>query len=597
MSFATDISTPNAKRIILGEIDIPLILTNWINYEAGIWFTTLLDANVPISDSSGVVGYYYANVYEIPEKIGSCLVDAEFFTKVTSIELCRSTEKSFYYDRTNVQIYIHFEDWAPYLGQIIRQGVVNGFCDVANSNGAYYDGIYYEPRIKSVSNLSQKKDPLFYGVQAFQTGSISFENDGFFDNYDDQNIYGQPIRLRIGIDGYEYDEFEQIYEGFVNDYPYDFSSFSLKIKDKRDNLSRKIPYDQFTQDEFPHLNDDDVGKYKPVVFGSVFYMPVVCINKDESSPTYRTFKFLDTEFSIADSINSSGKNTTTIAYIKNDEDNNIFDTVTIDSVNLVAGTFNIDSDLIKTDPDEEVKDVFFTGFGFSDTDESISMLESLIDQYSSIAYNSTFFNITEINSEITAPRDVGYYVKKPETIKSIIGKIMDAEDALFYDQNDGKFSIKQYDVDRASTKTLKSYNWKSEPSFASSIFLTSTTVSGKKHLARNDFLISNTNTDYETEGLQKYKKYESKGFETILTTDSDIDDKAENVMVQAKDKVKIVKRTCDMSAYDIDLMDFITASHTRQSEDEDFKVWEVIGKNINLMNGSIELEMKYNRDA
>ncbi|MCP4764453.1 MAG: hypothetical protein GY870_21945 [archaeon] len=602
MSFAEDIADSTKTKIVLAELDIPLIFTDWINYQAGVWFTKLLDANQSIEDDSGVVGYYYANVSEVPNKIGSCLVDTEFYTKVDSIAECVALEKSFYHNESTSEVYIRFEDWKPYISQIIRLGSVNGFTNIVNSNGAYYDGIYYEPSILSLPTITQKKDPLFYGVQNFISGDITFINDeGKFDNYGNLNIYGQPVRLLLGVLGYEYDDFEQIAEGFVESYPRTSNAFTIKFQDKRKNLSRKIPYNQFDQTEFPYLHDDDVGKYKPLAWGRVYYMPCICINATESSPTNRTFKFLDTEFERASSDNYVPYMT---AYIKNDEDNNIYDQVAIADVDIYNGTFDILRTKVDNDSDEP-RDVFFSGWGFhvdsgaQFLDSSINVLESLINLYSNITYSSTFFDITEIDSEISSPRYVGYYVSKPEEIIKIIGKIAECEDAIFYTKPDGRFSLKQFDEDRVSSQTLKAYNWENEASFDPSAggFLTSSTVEGKLHIAKKEYLNVKTNTDYEQDGLYKYKKYESKSFETILYTDSNIEDKNQNIMIQAKDIVDIAKRTCDMSAYSISLMDFITASHTRQSEEEDFKVWEVIQHNLDLTNWKINLEMKYQREV
>ncbi len=604
MSFSTDIADSTKTKIVLAELDIPLIFTSWINYQAGVWFTKLLDANQTITDDYGVTGYYEANVSEVPNKIGSCLVDTEFYTKVNSIAECVALEKSFYHNESTNEVYIRFEDWKPYINQIIRLGAVNGFTNIVNSNGAYYDDIYYDSRVIEVPNLSQKKDPLFYGIQSFQSGNISFANeDGFFNNYNDLNIYSQPCRILVGVDGYDYSDFEQLFEGFIDDYNYDSKKFTIKVQDKRKNLSRKVPYSQFNQTEYPYLHDDDVGKYKPVLFGSVKYYPVVCINKTESSPDYRTFKFLDTEFDIASIFNTIYLNTLYFASIKNEDDDSIFDQVTITSMDRVAGTFDIVSSLVEVGG--EVKDVFYTGVGYSNADDSFQMFQFIIDKMSDISYNSTFFNTTEISTEWPSPYNIGYYVKKPETLIDLIKKICEAENMIFYVQNDGRYSFKKYDNDRASTQTIPNDSWEEEfqVNYNTGTYLTSAMARGRLHVAKDEYLLYYNNTRYEKEGLYKYKKYNSKEYDTILLntgseiTGRDLYQKTEEIMIQSKDIVRIVKRTCDMSAYSISLMDFITASHTRQSEEEDFKVWEVISHNLDLTNWKINLEMKYQREV
>ncbi len=596
MSFDTDISS---KKILLAEIDLPHTYDVWINYQAGIWYSKLISENIIITDDYGVTGYYESTVSTVPSNIGSCFVDDEIFSKVTSLALCISTEKSFYYDPSLNYIYIHFENEDSYLNQIIRLGIPVGFTDKSNSNGAYYDNSYYSERIKNISSFSQKKDLLFYGIQSYQSGSIVFINsDGFFDKYNDLNIYGQPVRIKIGVDGYEYDEFEQVFEGFVEDYNFNYNDFNVKVQDKRKNLSRKIPFNQFNQDDYPNLNDEDVGKWKPVVFGIVAYMPVVCINKDEVEPDYRTFLFLDTEFGDADSYNLSLLNSFTKAYIKNDEDNNIYDQVTIADIDLSEGTIDILTTFVDN-ADGEARDVYMLCIGYQSSSNPITAVQILIDEFSSIAYNSIFFNTTEIASEFSSFELIGYWVQKPEALSSIIEKIMFANDGFFYVQNDGLFSMKRYDNDRASTETIRDYSWITEPivGFNTGSFLTSVVVNASLHIVKKEYLNIYTNTDYEYEGLEKYKKYESKELDTILTNITAAENKSETVMLQAKDIVRVVKRTGDMSLYDIDLMEFITTSNKRQSEAEVLEVWEVTSKNLNLTNWTIDLEMRYIRDV
>lgn len=600
MAFVDDINKPNLNKIVLVEMDIPFIQSVWINYKSGIWYIRFRETQENVVDDQGNTYFYSANVPSLPNLIGSCLVDSEFYTEVSSVDLVETTNKSWYYDYDNLLFYIHFDEFEPYLNQIVRIGVVEGYCQ-RNDESAYYNDVYYDPRVENVPSLTQRRDPLFFGIQAFQSGSITFTNtDGHFDSYNDLNIYGQPARIKVGFDGYSYSDFEQIFEGFIEDYSYDFNNFVVKIQDKRKNLSRKIPYREFSQNEYEDLNEDDVGKHKPIFFGDSEYIPVVCLNKDESAPTYRTFMFLDTFYGSADSANSSLLNSAFVyASIKNDEDDNIFDVVTINSIDVSDGTFDITASLVEND-DGNVKDVFFTGFGYSETDDGIEMLTYLIDNFSDISYNSTFFNTTEISNELSVDRYNGYYIRKPERIIDIVGKIMDANDAYFYVQNDGLYSAKKYKTTRSSSKTIRDYQWISDPkvSYNTGDFLSSVTIRGLYHNARKEYQLIETNTSYEDEVLFKYKKYESKTFDTILSAVGDlltegIDDKAENIMLQSKDIVRTIKRTGDMSLYDIDLMDIITTSHKRQSEDELLEEWEVLGKTFDLTNFQITLEMKY----
>ena len=590
MSFATDIDKLNKNKIVLVEIDIPIIQTTWINYTSGIWYIRFIEENEVLTDDQGEDYTYPANVINIPSIIGSCLVDFEYCTSVGSLALCQSTNKSYFHDVTNNLFYIHLDSFEPVLNKIIRIGVIEGYCE-KNDTSAYYSDVYYDPRVTKIPSLSEKKDPLFFGIQKFKSGNVSLINsDGHFDSYNDLNIYGQPARIKVGFEGYDYADFQQIFEGFIEDYSYDFNTFNLKIQDKRKNLSRKIPYNQFSQSFYPDLNDDDVGKWKPIVFGLVYYMPVVCINKDETTPTNRTFMFLDTEFGDADALNNSELK----AYVKNDEDSNIYDEITVASVSTTDGTFNVLSANVDND-DDIPKDVFVKCYGYEDVLDSIEVLECLIDNFSDIEYTTVFFDTTEISTEFSSARDIGIFIEKPKSIIDIIGDLMFADDGYFYVQADGKYSAKKFDSARSSSVTIQNYQWIGEPSISynTNDLLSSVTIQAKKHYARNKYLLSPTNTTYQDEVLYKYKKYQTKEFKTILIDNSDAEDKAENIMLQTKDIVRVVKRLCDMSAYDIDIMDIVTTSVQRQSDDELLEEWQVIGKTFDLTNFTIMLELKY----
>lgn len=593
MSFSTDINKPNKNKIVLVEIDIPVIQETWINYTSGIWYIRFVETQETMTDDQGQTYFYPANVSNIPSLVGSCLVDSEYYTEVSSIALCQSTNKSYYYDVTNSLFYIHFDSFEPLLNKIVRIGVVYGYCD--RSDVYYYNGVYYDPRVTRVPSLSQKKDTIFFGIQQYQSGSVTFINsDGHFDGYNSLNIYGQPSRMKVGFDGYSYSDFEEIFEGFIEDYDFNFNDFTIKIQDKRKNLSRKFPNNQFNTNEFPYLNEDDIDKYKPIVFGKAFYYPAVCTNKDQTTPTNRTFMFLDTEYGSADSDNYGELR----AYIKNDEDINIYDQINIASINVDNGTFNVAR--ANVDNDENIpRDVFVIARGYEGTDTSFDSLQYLINNFSDITYNSVFFNTTELSSEFddsnNESRQIGLWLKEPKTITEIITDLMFADDGFFYVQRDGLYSGKKFRTERLATETIQNYRWISDPDFSYNTgeFLSSVNIQGKLHYSKNQYLISPINTTYEQEVLYKYKKYVTKEFKTILIEESEILDKAENIMLQTKDIVRIVKRTGDMSLYDIDVMDIIITSVKRKNESEFLEEWQVIGKTFDLTNFTITLELQY----
>jgi hypothetical protein len=248
MSFDTERIKPSNFKIFLAEIDLPVTAECFFSYSAGIW-------QVPVSPNFGTSGVSVATTdgylmtwdetnMNALLRIGSIQVDGENYARMTSIGACDAQNKSFYYDPVSFMVFVHFDGYTIPWDKIVRLGIILGFCDKPGLiNGAYYDDIYYDPRIISVPSLKKQKDNLFAGILQHTGGNITFINtDGYFEDLvRDMNIFGQPVRIYAGFDGLTFSEFRQIFSGNVDDYKYDRETFQLNIVDSRKFLSRKIP--------------------------------------------------------------------------------------------------------------------------------------------------------------------------------------------------------------------------------------------------------------------------------------------------------------------------------------------------------------------
>jgi hypothetical protein len=331
-TFATLKDKPFSQKIVLVEIDLPQNHYVFINYEAGIWFYQFYWAGVTVTGSDGLIGYYDNEIPEI-NAIGSVKVDNETYTSVSSIADVRLQEKSFKFERGTQKLYIHFGDSEHPLNKIVALGLTSGFSNSpvivdGRPKSSYYNDIFYSPRIKSIPQINKQKDPLSYGLIAFQGGNIELDNtDGYFDDFVENDIFGQPVRILIGFDDLDYAQYRKVFTGYIEDFTVTRTSFSVSAQDKRKSLSRQLPVNRFTVADYSDLNENSVDKPKPIAWGAVRGAPCVCLDEDGSPANY-SFMFLDTTYHPASAL--------TTVYVDGEA-------VAVASSNLAAGTFTISS--------------------------------------------------------------------------------------------------------------------------------------------------------------------------------------------------------------------------------------------------------------
>lgn len=584
MSFLSSNQSPANKKIVLVEIDIPQIQRVWINYEAGIWFYKFNWSGITVTGSDGLIGYYSDEVPEI-NNIGSMKVEATNFIKVSVLAELRAQEGSFYWDRGTQTVYAHFVDWHHPLSKIISVGLTSGFSTSArfDENGrpldSYFNDIYYRPCVRSIPAISKRKDPLFFGIMMFQGASITLDNqDGYFGDYVDNKIFGQPIKVLYGVDDIIYDEYETIFSGFVEKVTIDYTKFTIQIQDARKFLSRKIPINRFEKSDYPNLSDDSVNIVKPIAYGVVRDAPCICTNEDEVTPANYTFMFMDTEFHTAVEF--------TQAYAEGEKK-------AVVSSDLAAGTFVLSN--ANYDPGQEVT-ADFTG---ASTDNALDVLKDVLLNYGDVAYIDTNYDRGEWNYETGLAPDIYLWVGdgKEETISEIILAVCKSVNGAFLVTNEGKYTFRTYNKDKVILKTIEDYEWLNAPqiSYDSTKYLTSARAKYNQKISTDRYRIY-TNLSQEGDILEDYQQYRQKDFETLLVSESDAEDFTDEILDLSNTVWPIVRRKTKLQNIDVDIMNFIIANHARPGREAKKAVYEVIGYSRNMTLGEVHLEMRYVRD-
>lgn len=588
MSLETFKNKPASKKIIVLELDIPMKseqpISRLLNYEPGIWFTTLVPENIIVIDE-GAIDLVPNPVIDDGYDVGSVKVAGVDYIHVKTFEDLRIQEESYLYDIDTTKLYLHFLDWHQpvqmwHINRIIL-GQTTGFCDKTDSvNGAYFNGVYYEPRIKSVPTISKTKDPLFFGVLAFQGGSVVLENrDGYFDKFRNANIYRQPARLRLGFDGLEYDEYWKGPGYFIENYARNFQQFTLKLQDIRKALSMPVPPNILTVDDYPNLSDDNAGKPKPILYGPIRNMPLICLNEMDESAAYYQFLVMDTEFHPVSSV--------TAVYV---------DGAALTSgqwsLNPATGIITIDDDYCEYNLGDVTADVYGASITLA-----LAVIRDMMYNYGNIAFIPINYDTREWNIAQADSRPVRLYLDEQKPLSEAIEECCVADDVLFFPKDGGVYSARKYDEDRAPTRRIYADEWMGEPQITldPDKFLSSVRVDYDMDQAE-DLFKSYLNTAYEDEVFRRYKSKKTKQIETILATSAGAMAKSETIMALSKEITEIVKRKLKTQHIDMEIMDFVIGSpHTRVGQTEELGVWEVLGVNKNLSSADIEGTFRYVR--
>lgn len=567
-----------SKKIVLYEYDKPIDITSdLLNYSSGIWSYTLTTSGVVVTDDNGNTGYYgYNNI--VFYNVQSVNVDGFQLIKVSSIAELLTQDGAFYYDYATTKIYIAFTDYEPPLDKQIYISAAVGFAYNTDTD-MYFNGSYYDPRISSILGIKKSKDPLFYGLLKFDSGTVKLINeDGNLDDWRSRNLYRQATRILVGEAGFTYAQYQKVFTGIIGNDSRSWSDLSVKVEDIRAGLSTPVPYNKFTKAAYPYIDDNTVDKMIPIAYGSIRNAPCFCLNETESgSPATYTFKFCDTEFNDATSL--------TAAYVAG-----AAVSLSGSTISLTAGTFTLTSAQVNDQFSEVTAD--FTGANITN---GVSIIKDLMANYANTTYISSLWDLSETTIALAASRDTSLYLKDQKALNKAIEQVCIDIDALFFSKDNGLYTIRIYDANRTPVKEIEFDEYIDEPAIDnnSDEFLTSVIIKYNKNQS-GDTYYTYEETAYIQDAYEVYKSKQSKTIETGLTTEADAILKAQTIMDSSKLIQDVVKRTVKFQHYDLEIMDFVICDPRRRTLGTDTKaIWEIIGISKDLMNFTVQLTLRY----
>ena len=565
------------NKIILWEYDAPLINLTVLNYSAGIWQWCVVPGDITVTDDNGNIGYYgYTNLIEYNVK--SLLVDGVIYLKVDTLNDLSSQDEAYYYDIDTKIIYITFTNYNVWLEQIMTIGIAVGYANKDDGNGNVFSGNYYKPIVQSISGIKKSKDPLFYGLLKYNTGTVKLINtDGEFDSWRDQKSYRQPTRLLLGEVGDIYSAFVPVGAGVIGEHTRSWDNFSIKFEDPRNILSNKMPKNKLKKADWPNLSDSNVDAPKPIAYGEINNAPCICLN-EEATASYYTFLLCDTEYNAVSALGT----------VKVD---NVVKTVY--SSNLAAGTFVLTSANVG-----DYKTGVTASFTANAIDNGVDIIKDILKRYADTDYIDEYYDLVETAQAVTdcSGRNVALYIKEETDVKKALEKVCIDIDGLFFQHDDGLWTVRIYDSDRTPAQTIE-FDEILEGSPAidgnEDQFLSSVIIKYNKNQSTGSYS-TYENTLYESEVFAYYKALQTKTLETGLSDLASAQAKSESIMEFSKYIQDIVKIKVGFEFYDLEIMDFVICDPIRRRSGTEIKaIYEIIDINKDFNNYRIQLTLKY----
>ena len=258
MTVAEAIQKPTSKLIILAEIT------------AGVWCR------------AWVVDATYTNSYSIamPDEVTAVKWNrSTSLTVRTSAANVNSNAGSWYWDRAAQLLWVR-----PVSGSIFAN-VVQAFVKfyVSNPTAKTLNDRFYDPRLVSAPALSQRIEAMFGDVAQIGGGSLVLANvDGFFNTRQNYQWNAGGVVLKLGVDTPAGDmawaDYETGATWVIEDWERSDNSFSIRLTEAKSKLKSKLPFEFFTRTDFPNIEDANVGKPIPIIYGTVFGAPATLID-------------------------------------------------------------------------------------------------------------------------------------------------------------------------------------------------------------------------------------------------------------------------------------------------------------------------------
>lgn len=145
--------------------------------------------------------------------------------------------------------------------------------------GIIKNGIYYDSLISALPALTLRNDVTFGSVVQLGGGALELMNEtAIWDSRSEYEWQAGSVNLFMGTVDLPYEEFVQIGCWSCDYFQRTTEKFTVNLISKKTNIDVQIPFNIYTQAQYPNLKIDQVGLPIPWAYGTVYGAPAVCID-------------------------------------------------------------------------------------------------------------------------------------------------------------------------------------------------------------------------------------------------------------------------------------------------------------------------------
>jgi len=515
MSYEAEIVKDRYEPIYLVQYDITNLLTFNTTWLAFVYVTSFLNEYswIPPELLSGT------EVDEITA-VGSVRVGSSYLKQVFSIADCQTNRESFYWDVTEKKLYLHCPNGSnPYLFEV-QIGIIYGWRKGGDENSSYYNDIYYDDVVLSIPEITRAKADYFEGRNINEGGTIVIGNaSGEYDRIAEDNTFiGNSLRVYGGFAGFTFSQFKLLVTGYAKSVSIGINELSIEIKDKKERLNVPIPSNTFELSDYPNLNENNIGKVIPLIYGTVKNFPVVCVNEDEFDydADNRPAPAETMYFKVADMTDYDSLSAINAIYV--DDGNGHKTDITANCViDLTDGSFTTDSDYYV--PGQTVT-IDIDGYEDSAGDlieNALDIIRELIVNYTNAKYNNIYFNTSRWDR--AQAFDIGYAINESTMLGDAIEDITQGGTlANFQVDNDDRYSCRIFNQGAGVDLELNEWDVL-EPItiyYEQEKLVARLTINYNKDWEKKEYS-KYINTEYQDYNNTNYQTYTPKEIETYLS--------------------------------------------------------------------------------
>jgi len=371
------------------------IITKYFKYNVPDWWSVTFGAPDDISLTA-------------PSIITDIFIDGVKLTQAETYAQLPDNGGTWFYNSGTGQLSIHISHDSTPESITIQYGNGFGFSD----NGLVYVGsTLYLPFLKNVPSISKQEDIVGYDKSSYINSSITVANEGgILDDLKDEALVGNTAFLNYVDDNLIIDDHIdassviRLATWFIDQMTWGMNEVSFSVQDTR-KIDLKVPTRTFQVADYPTLDQNDSGKYVPLIYGRVRSAPATPTEPGtmgSTSATYRVAELFTTIHEVRIKVGDT------------------WVTRTPSSTDAPNGTFRIPNARATTNdaPYECVVDV--TGISITYASD---IIVDLYDRYAEIPFNDLYYDLVSwAAAEVQLPT-VGIRIDTATDIMQVINLV------------------------------------------------------------------------------------------------------------------------------------------------------------------------------